>query len=275
MGCVYEAVHEAIRRTVAIKIMHPWLSTDAAYIERLKFEAQIVNDMRHPNVVDILDFIRTDSPARIACVMELLAGPTLAAVLSKHKLTGAQALNAAAQLADALAAVHRRDVVHRDIKPANISVVAPLDSDFSVVPCVKLLDFGIAKVEDPTVSHRTASATAVGTPAYMAPEQVAAEAVSGATDVYALMMVLFEMLTGRRVFDGDGLRMMRQKMSGSLPIALPADVIGRARLEALIGAGLAVSATERPLLSEILPRLRDLAQRQGRFGAVEAVAEPE
>lgn len=265
MGCVYRGVHRTIGRVAAIKVMYPWLSIDEGYTARLKTEAKIVNDLRHPNVVDILDFVRTEAPHRVSCVMELLEGPTLAQVLEQHSLTPVQALNVALQLADALSAVHARGIVHRDIKPANIGVVASLESDMDTVPSVKLLDFGIAKVADSTVAH-TVSAAALGTPAYMAPEQVAAEPVTAATDIYALMEVLSEMLTRRRVFEGEGLTMMRKKMAGpSPPIRLPSDLIGWPMLQALIEASLAVDPGERPLLGEIVPRLRTVLARQQRW----------
>ncbi len=263
MGCVFEARHVTLQRRAAIKVMYPWLTRDEVYISRLRREAQIVNDLRHPNVVDIFDFVRTEDPVRIACIMELLEGPTLAEVIERGRLAAIQALNVAAQLGSALAAVHQRGVVHRDLKPANVIVVAPLDGDLDAVPCVKLLDFGIAKVADPTVPSRTVTATLVGTPAYMAPEQVAAERATGATDVYALMEVLVEMLTQKKIFEGDGLEMMRKKMAGVAPeVRLPDDVVGRPRLEALLSAGLAVDPSARPLLSEVLPRLKALAARQ-------------
>lgn len=263
MGCVYEGTHETLGRAAAIKIIHPWLSTDESYTERLKQEARIVSELRHPNVVEIVDFLRTDPPVRLACVMELLEGPTLAQLLEGGRLRPVQALNLAAQICDALAAVHGRGVVHRDIKPSNIGVVAPLDTNFQRVPCAKLLDFGIAKVADPTATSQTAGATQVGTSLYMAPEQIAAESVSSATDVYALAEVLAEMLTGRRIFSGGGLDMMRYRVVGPAPKPeLPDDLVGRPAVTALISAALSVDPLERPWLSELSPRLRALAQRQ-------------
>ncbi len=253
--------------------MYPWLSVDEAYSSRLKTEAQIVSNLGHPNVVDIFDFVRTESPLRVACVMEFLDGPTLADVLEERPLTPIQALNLAVQLSDALAATHARGIVHRDIKPANIGVVAPLGGDFAAIPCVKLLDFGIAKVADSSIAHRTVSMAAVGTPAYMAPEQVAAEPASPATDIYALMEVLAETLTQRRVFEGDGLEMMRAKMDRPGPrVHLPDEVVGRPTLEALIEASLSIDADERPLLSEITPRLKVLLARQESLGSADSAA---
>ena len=263
MGCVYHGVHEALGRPAAVKVMYPWLAQDGGYIGRLKREATIVNSLRHPNIVDIFDFVRAESPVRVACIMELVEGPTLRKVLAERRLAVVQALNAAAQLADALAAVHAKGIVHRDVKPANVMVVAPLDSDFSTVPAVKLVDFGIAKVADPTVAQRTVSATLVGTPAYMAPEQLAGEVATAATDVYALVEVLIEMLTQRRMFEGDGLDMMRKKVAApALQVDLPDGVVGRPALAALASAGLSAEPSERPLLSEIRLRLRALAARQ-------------
>lgn len=263
MGCVYRGEHQTLGRVAALKVMHPWLVEDERYTRRLKLEAKLVNGLRHPNIVDIVDFIQTEPPVRVACVMELLDGLTLADVLAQRPLSPRQALHAAHQLSEALAAVHAQGIVHRDVNPANIAVVAPLDSDFRSVPCVKLLDFGIAKVADPSVAERTVTGLQVGTPVYMAPEQLAAEEASEATDVYGLMEVLGETLCGRRLFEGEGMQMLRDKLEGRAHVDLPAGVVGRPALAALLKAGLAGDPESRPLLEEIRPRLSALAALQG------------
>ncbi|MEM1413381.1 MAG: serine/threonine-protein kinase [Myxococcota bacterium] len=267
MGCVYRGEHLRLGRSAAVKVMHAWVAEDARYTSRLQLEATLVNALRHPNIVDVLDFVQSEGPVRVACVMELLEGPTLAELLTTRRLRPDQALHAAHQLAEALAAVHAQGVVHRDVTPGNVLVVAPLDGDFRVSPCVKLLDFGVAKVTDRSVSGRTLTERLTGTPAYMAPEQLAAEEATAATDVYGLMQVLVEMLTGERLFADAGLAMLRRKLAGVARVALPAEVVGRPALEALIVAGLAGDPRARPWLDEIRPRLRELAALQGRGDA--------
>ena len=262
MGCVYRGEHGTLDRSAAIKVMHGWVAEDARYTSRLKLEATLVNDLRHPNIVDVLDFVESEDPVRVACIMELLEGPTLAEVIAAGRLSPRQALHVARQLADALAAVHARGVSHRDVNPSNVMVVAPLDADFGSTPSVKLLDFGIAKVTDPSLSLRTQTEGRVGTPAYMAPEQLASEEATTATDVYGLMQVLFEMLTGERLFAEAGLAMLRRKLAGITEVALPEGVAGRPALEARRVAGLSGDPEHRPWLDEIRPRLGTLTELQ-------------
>ncbi|MEM1023760.1 MAG: serine/threonine-protein kinase [Myxococcota bacterium] len=262
MGCVYRGEHETLGRNAAVKVMHAWVAEDAHYTTRLKLEAKLVNALRHPNIVDIIDFVQTQDPVRVACIMELLEGQSLTQVLEVGRLRPRQALLAAHQLSDALAAVHAQGIVHRDVNPSNIVVTSAIDADFGNGPCIRLLDFGIAKIADPAISDRTMTGMQVGTPAYMAPEQLAAEEASPATDVYGLMEILAEMLTGRRLFADVGLTMMRTKFGGELQIELPEDVRGRAALEALLLAGLSGDPAHRPWLDEIRPRLQTLADLQ-------------
>lgn len=257
MGQVFAGEHAALGRAVAVKVLHPWLATDEAYVARLRREARIVSGLEHPNIVEVSDFVTAEG--HVALVMERLTGPTLDRVLADGPLAPVQALNLAVQLSDALDRVHAQGIVHRDIKPSNIAVIGDLDTDLSAVPSVKLLDFGVAQVADGTSGGRTLSTAAMGTPAYMAPEQLAAEVPTAAADVYALAEVLYEALTGRPVFSDEGLDSLRVKISGPAPrVRLSKDMPGRAMLEALLSAGLAVDPRERPRLWELRPRLRAL-----------------
>jgi serine/threonine protein kinase len=262
MGCVYRGVHETLGRSAAIKVMHAFIAEDARYTSRLKLEATLVNGLRHPNIVDIIDFVHTTDPLRVACVMELLEGSTLADVITEPGLRPGQALHVAHRLSEALAVVHAEGIVHRDVNPSNVIVLAPLDADLGAAPTVKLLDFGIAKVADPSVSARTMTGRFDGTPAYMAPEQLAGDEATTATDVYGLMEILAEMLTGRRLFADVGLAMMQRKLAGVSELDLPGDIVGRPALEALIVGGLSGDPVDRPWLDEIRPRLRALAALQ-------------
>lgn len=202
MGCVYRGEHLRLGRSAAVKVMHAWVAEDARYTSRLQLEATLVNALRHPNIVDVLDFVQSEGPVRVACVMELLEGPTLAELLTTRRLRPDQALHAAHQLAEALAAVHAQGVVHRDVTPGNVLVVAPLDGDFRVSPCVKLLDFGVAKhlgADDSATLTRAGAV--VGTPYYLSPEQARGEASSDPrVDLWAAGVVLYETLTGELPF---------------------------------------------------------------------------
>ncbi len=164
MGCVYAATHARLGRRAAVKVLIASLAADEIYVERFFNEAKVVNAVRHPNIIDVFDFVESPSPRRVAFVMELIDGPPLSAVIASQRMSVLQVVNVALQLADVLEAVHRIDVVHRDLKPDNILVVAPLDSDFSQVPSVKVLDFGIAKISAANRATSTMPGSVMGTP---------------------------------------------------------------------------------------------------------------
>jgi serine/threonine protein kinase len=216
MASVYAATHVALGRRAAVKVLAPSLVAEPSYVERLLYEARIANDVRHPNIIDIFDFVELESPRTVACIMELLEGPALSEAIRERPLRPAQAFNVTLQLADALAAVHQRGIVHRDLKPHNVMFVAPPLDDLCHVPAVKLLDFGIAKVPL-GITHSLATLTGqiMGTPAYMAPEQISGAGVEPATDLYALAETLYELLTGRRPYAGTALGIMRDKLKGT------------------------------------------------------------
>ncbi|MCA9555115.1 MAG: serine/threonine protein kinase [Myxococcales bacterium] len=184
MGCVYVGVHEVLGRRAAVKLLYPDLCGSDEYVSRFSFEAKIVNEVHDPNVVDIFDFVVEASPRRVACVMELIEGPTLSVVLAERRLTVTQAANICLRICRALAAVHARGVIHRDLKPDNVALTAPLDSDFAHEGAIKVLDFGIAKLESRHVEHRTRSGAILGTPAYMAPEQFSGARTDARTDQF-------------------------------------------------------------------------------------------
>src|ERR1041384_2430860 len=208
MGSVYLAEHPSIGKKVALKVLHSEFSTDQEVTARFFHEAKAVNDIGHPNIVDIVDFgIIQAGHGReqlVYFIMEYLAGATLSQLIrSEAPLPPERALSVALQVADALAASHQKGIVHRDLKPDNIILLQRgRERDF-----VKLLDFGIAKLTGGSAagSHRTRTGIVMGTPAYMSPEQCEGrDSVDRRTDVYALGIVLYEMLTGRVPFVGDG-----------------------------------------------------------------------
>ncbi len=210
MGSVYLAEHPTIGKKVALKILHAEFSTNPEVAERFFTEAKAVNAIGHPNIVDIVDYgvLQSGPNGRdrlVYFIMEYLHGNTLSGLLrtTGGPLAPERALTIAMQVADALASSHKTNIVHRDLKPDNIILIQRgRESDF-----VKLLDFGIAKLtgNDGVSSHKTRTGLVLGTPAYMSPEQCEGRAsVDHRTDIYALGVVLYEMLVGRVPFIGEG-----------------------------------------------------------------------
>ena len=263
MGCVFDATHKKLGRRSALKFLATELVNSEEYVKRFLSEARIVNSVRHPNIVDIYDFIELEQPKRIAYVMEFVSGQSLGAILKERRLTIKQAVNVTFQLSDALQAVHARGVVHRDLKPDNVLITGDLEGDLSEVPSVKVLDFGIAKSSAASVEHRTVTGAILGTPSYMAPEQVAGHEVSSATDVYAIGEIFYEMVSGRRLFQGDRIQMMTQKLGGMAPsIELPDDLAGQKVILALIDHCLKVQPSERPTIIDVTGYMNELLAYQ-------------
>jgi eukaryotic-like serine/threonine-protein kinase len=205
IGEVYRGRDTRLGREVAIKVLSARLSTSEDARQRFEREARAISKLSHPHICALYDVAREGD---LEClVMELLDGETLADRLSKGPLPLDEVLRLGAQIASALEAAHGNGIVHRDLKPGNVMLTRS---------GTKLLDFGLAKAlapdaspEDPS-SSPTLTATAdltregamLGTPAYMAPEQLEGKKASTASDIFALGLVLFEMLTGRRAFSG-------------------------------------------------------------------------
>lgn len=202
MGAVYEAEDLELREHVALKIVRPGLARDPQAMERFRREVQLARKVTHPNVCRTFDIgSHHDAAGEVTFVtMELLAGETLAARLRRAgRLSVAEALPLAQQMSAALAAAHKAGVVHRDFKSANVVVVEETGETRAVVT-----DFGLARGHGPLdAAPVTGTGAIVGTPDYMAPEQVAGGEITPATDVYALGVVLYEMVTGVRPFAGD------------------------------------------------------------------------
>jgi eukaryotic-like serine/threonine-protein kinase len=206
MGVVYLAEHPTIGRRAAVKILRPGLTDNPEIAKRFFNEARAANAIRHPGIVDVFD--SGTLPTGVSyIVMELLEGESLAARLRRvGRLPAGDARNFAAQIASALAAAHTAGIVHRDLKPDNLFLV-PDYRDMSV-ETVKVLDFGIAKLgmdASQSSSVRTRTGSVMGTPAYMSPEQCrGTKDVDARTDIYALGVILFEMVCGRTPFVSEG-----------------------------------------------------------------------
>lgn len=199
-GTVYRAVHPIIGKEVAIKVLDRTSNADERLEQRFLTEARAVNRIKHPNIVDIFGFGELPNGQKFY-VMELLSGETLGA-LSKRvgALHPHVVIEILEPLADALDAAHQVGILHRDLKPANVFLhLTP-----SGAVTLKLLDFGVAKVVEMSDSDLTHSGDAIGTPAYMAPEQWAGTPAAAASDIYALGVIAYEILSGRRPFRGSG-----------------------------------------------------------------------
>ena len=206
MGEVYRARDQRLRRDVAIKLLPPSLSSNAERLQRFEQEAQAAGSLNHPNIVTVYD---VDVAGDISfIVMEYVAGRTLGDVIGSRGMQVVDALKSAVQIADALATAHAAGIVHRDLKPANVMI-----TDKGLV---KVLDFGLAKLTAPadadqqgateamTVEHapRTEEGTILGTVAYMSPEQADGRTVDARSDIFSFGSLLYEMVTGRRAFQG-------------------------------------------------------------------------
>jgi hypothetical protein len=201
MASVFSATHPLIGKKVAIKVISRRLCADLHAVERFINEARTVNQIGHPNLVDIFAFgVLPDGRAYL--VMEWLQGDTLADRLAQGRMVPSRALEVLIQIVDALEAAHEKGVVHRDLKPHNIFVTER--SGVGGKTRVKLLDFGIAKLadSDPSVP-KTRSGVAMGTAGYMSPEQARGKNVDHRTDIYALGCLTYEMLLGRLPFVAD------------------------------------------------------------------------
>jgi eukaryotic-like serine/threonine-protein kinase len=204
MGEVYKARDADLGRDVAVKILPTALSQDAERLRRFKDEARLLGQLNHPNVLAIY-YVGTANEA-FYVVSELLEGETLRERLNRTQLSPRKAIDYARQIAAGLAAAHHKGIIHRDLKPENIFITHQGD--------VKILDFGIAKLakpldgeavltEDPTRRLNTQTGAIIGTLGYMSPEQVQGKAVDHRSDIFSFGTVFYEMLSGKRAFEGE------------------------------------------------------------------------
>jgi len=192
MATLWRAMDEQLDREVAVKLLRPQFGNDPGFAARFKQEARSAGSLSHPNIVSVYDYGTDAETGGQFIVMQLVDGEDLAAILHKHgRLETDDAVRIAIGVASALEAAHRRGIVHRDVKPGNILI----DQD------VKVTDFGIARAV--SEASMTVTGTTLGSVHYFSPEQARGDEVTGQSDVYALGIVLYEMLTGRRPFEGD------------------------------------------------------------------------
>jgi len=210
MGAVYRARHELLGRLVAVKVLRPELTSNPELVNRFFTEARASSAIRHPGIVEVFDFGYT-ADQRAYLVMELLDGESLADRIDRGRIAELDAARIARGIASALGAAHAKGIVHRDLKPDNVMIVP--DPERPDAERTKVLDFGIAKLADPSGaplgtpsdSHPTQTGALIGTPLYMAPEQArAASAIDHRADLYSLGCILYEMVVGAPPFEGVG-----------------------------------------------------------------------
>jgi serine/threonine protein kinase/Tol biopolymer transport system component len=233
MGEVYRGHDTRLNRGVALKILPETFAVNADRLARFKREAQVLASLNHSNIASIFGF--EESNGVHALVLELVDGPTLADCIARGPMTLEDALPMARQIAEALEAAHAQGVVHRDLKPANIKIRPD--------GTVKVLDFGLAKALTgdavPPAASGTQTITSpamtqlgviLGTAAYMSPEQARGKTVDKRSDIWAFGSVLYEMLTGKRAFDGDDMSdtlanaLKRDPDWSALPATTPANI---------------------------------------------------
>lgn len=205
MGIVFQAHDKQLNEPVAIKILSPLLGNDAEALERLRREVSAARRITHPNVIRIHDISETKGLQYVS--MEFFSGRSLKDYIrSKSALSQKEALNIASQIADGLEAAHKQGVIHRDLKSQNILI--------NTANQVKIIDFGLA--HSTHLQGMTATGLIMGTPEYMAPEQVAGRKVDERADIYSLGIILYELFTGRVPFTGEsaiavGFRQMKEE----------------------------------------------------------------
>jgi serine/threonine protein kinase len=249
MGTVYRAIHPAIHKRVAIKVMTPKLFDEPESVKRFVAEARAVAAIEHPGIVDVFGFGRIPD-GRTYLVMEWLDGKSLGARMDEGPLPFVEVCEVMRQIARALEAAHAKGIVHRDLKPENVFIQRVDDEP----PVIKLLDFGLAKTtnkEDALVA-KTKTGQLLGTPLYMSPEQCKSKGVDHRTDIYALGCMGYEMLLGRTPFEADNVaELISAHLVGEPPRPssikpdLPAD------LDKLLYNMIAKDPDRRPPLGEV------------------------
>lgn len=209
MGVVYRARHQALDKTVAIKVLRAEGKGDPSRARRFKAEARAASRLDHPNSVQILDFGEDGPDGLLYIAMEFLEGEDLQSLLKREtRLSAERTGKIMIQVLGALAAAHEHGVIHRDMKPGNIMLIRRVDDDGEDTDFVKVCDFGLAKIldtglEDASGAPLTKQGAIFGTPAYMSPEQARGEKLDARSDLYSCGVILYKMLTGEGPFNSD------------------------------------------------------------------------
>lgn len=256
-GIVIEASHRTLGRPVAIKQLPRAFGADPAVRDRFLAEARVVASLDHPHIVPLYDYVEHEGMCLL--VMELMTGGTLWDRFNAGSMSPLESCAVSIAVLSGLSHAHANDVLHRDIKPENIL--------FNAAGVPKLVDFGIAKVVGDSSGTRTATGVILGTPAYMAPEQGAGQPVSPATDIYAVGVMLYELLAGRLPFEstGDPLsQLFRHVHEPPEPLRTLSPSIPEPLAKVVMHA-MAKAPTDRPANAETMARALDDAAAQA-FG---------
>jgi tRNA A-37 threonylcarbamoyl transferase component Bud32 len=275
MGAVYRAKHVKVGRVFAVKVLHPRLLEEHKTLQRFEREAELAGRLRHPNVIGVVDVGETPDGLRYM-VMEFAAGPDLATLLSDAPYTPPRIIHLVRQLLEGLYHAHEAGLIHRDFKPEN--VIIEKDTHGNEVP--RIVDFGIAILREggdspESPGRLTTNGLVLGTPHYMAPEQAVADPIDHRIDLFALGIMIYEMLCGKLPFDGTGAEVARAnllldppRISKRVP-HLDVDVL----LEAFARKLMAKKRENRPATAKAARELLDLIERD-RTAAAKALGVP-
>ncbi len=258
---VFRARHVRMDREFAVKVMHPHLLADATQCRRFEREAELAGKLRHHNVIGVIDVGETARSRFV--VMDLVDGPTLATLLAAGEMDEQRVIDLVVQICDGLEHAHAHGVVHRDLKPENIVIASVDDGE---IP--RIVDFGLAFAnEDAEPDDRlTTAGVALGTPHYMAPEIALGQNFDHRADLFALGVVMYEMLTGKLPFDGEGVDVIRANVGAQIPAmsARASSIRIDPRLEELTRHLLAKRPDDRPAsAADVRTRLLAIAASAG------------
>lgn len=261
MGIVYAAQRPGDGARVAIKVLGPTFSRDAAMVQRFEQEAQLVNGMHHPNIVEIYQLGQIVD-GRKFIVMELLVGESLTERIDRGPIPAREAIEMIDAICDALTAVHGKGIIHRDLKSDNIFL-----ANINGQTRVKLLDFGLAKLSgaDPRSITKTKTGFVVGTPHYLSPEQIRGKAADHRTDVYSLGILAYKILAGKLPWDGLPTDLLIHHLKTAPPLASDAVPGVPPHLAAIVVRMMAKTPEERPTVVELRGMFAEL--RAGRVPA--------
>jgi serine/threonine-protein kinase len=263
MGAVYRAKHVKVGRPFAVKVLHSHLLEDRKTLQRFEREAELAGRLRHPNVIGVVDVGEMPDGTRYM-VMDFAAGPDLATLLSEAPFTPQRIIHLVRQMLEGLFHAHQQGLIHRDFKPEN--VIIEKDSHDAEVP--RIVDFGIAILREGGDStdgpgRLTTNGLVLGTPHYMAPEQAVADPIDHRIDLFALGIMIYEMLCGKLPFDGNGAEVARANLLLDPPLIservpyLDVDPL----LEAFARRLLAKKRENRPATAKAARELLDLVER--------------
>jgi len=263
-GSVYRGTHIGLGRDVAIKILHATNRAEPRFVKRFEAEAKSASRIEHAHVTRVIDF-GEEPDGLLYLVMEFVGGRSLETLLAQgERFTVARAIDIGIQVASALTRAHGEGIIHRDIKPENIMLVRQTDDDDQEpIEIVKVCDFGVAKLVDPEgglQGELTLAGALLGSPLYMAPEQIRNEKLDPRCDVYALGITLYEITVGRAPFEAETVERILAMQVFEQPPAPSSFIRGYdPAFEAIVMRMIAKKAEDRPTARALRAQLRELA----------------